>query len=75
MLKDRGLVLTFTPEAIELITEKGYDHDFGARPMKRVFQREIQNPLSIGLLEGRFPAGTRVEVFADQGAFQFRSVS
>jgi ATP-dependent Clp protease ATP-binding subunit ClpA len=71
MLKDRGVTITFTSEALTLLTEKGYDRDYGARPMKRVFQREIQNPLSIGLLEGRFPAGSKVEVRMAQGNFDF----
>jgi len=75
MLKDRGVELSFTPEALELLTEKGYDHDFGARPMKRVFQRDIQNPLSIGLLEGRFPPGSKVKVGVDKGEFDFKLVS
>lgn len=73
MLKDRGVVLRFSEAALDLITEKGYDRDFGARPMKRVFQREIQNPLSIGLLEGRFPPGTKVEVDVSRGSFAFKA--
>jgi ATP-dependent Clp protease ATP-binding subunit ClpB len=72
MLKERGVVLEFTPPALELLTEKGYDRDFGARPMKRVFQREVQNPLSIGLLEGRFPAGTKIQVGVEKNEFTFQ---
>jgi ATP-dependent Clp protease ATP-binding subunit ClpB len=73
MLKDRGVELTFTPEALTLLTERGYDRDFGARPMKRVFQREIQNPLSIGLLENRFPPGSKITVGVRSGEFDFVS--
>jgi len=75
MLKDRRVSLKFSPAALALITEKGYDRDYGARPMKRVFQREIQNPLSIGLLEGRFPAGSVVEVGVKSGEFEFKAKS
>lgn len=75
MLKDRNLQLTFTPAALELLTEQGYDRDFGARPMKRVFQKEIQNALAVGLLQGSFPAGTRIQVDAKGTEFTFKSVS
>ncbi|MBS1963312.1 MAG: ATP-dependent chaperone ClpB [Bdellovibrionales bacterium] len=75
MLRERGVVLRFSEAALDLLTERGYDPDFGARPMKRVFQREIQNPLSIGLLEGRFPSGTQVEVGVKKGEFEFHPVS
>jgi ATP-dependent Clp protease ATP-binding subunit ClpB len=60
MLKDRGIALEFTPAALDLLAQRGYDRDFGARPMKRVFQREIQNPLAIELLSGKFPPGSVV---------------
>jgi len=73
MLRERGIELFFSSEALTLITEKGYDHDFGARPMKRVFQREIQNPLSIGLLEGKFPPGSKVKVGVSKGEFDFKT--
>ncbi|MBC7387323.1 MAG: ATP-dependent chaperone ClpB [Cryobacterium sp.] len=75
MLKERNLKLDFNPEALELLTEKGYDRDFGARPMKRVFQREIQNPLAVGLLEGKFPAGTTIHVGVEKGDFSFKASS
>jgi ATP-dependent Clp protease ATP-binding subunit ClpA len=42
--------------------------------MKRVFQREIQNPLSVGLLEERFPPGTKIEVAARGGNFEFKAI-
>lgn len=75
MLKERNLQLAFTPAALELLTEQGYDRDFGARPMKRVFQKEIQNPLAVGLLKGSFPAGSRIQVDAEGTQFTFKSVS
>jgi ATP-dependent Clp protease ATP-binding subunit ClpB len=60
MLSERDVSIRFTESAIRWLSEKGYDRDFGARPMKRVFQREVQNPLSVALLEGRFKAGDTV---------------
>ncbi len=71
-LKERSVALEFTPEALAALTEKGYDRDFGARPMKRVFQREIQNPLAVGLLEGKFPAGSKIRVGYDGTEFDFK---
>lgn len=75
MLKERNIILSFTPAALELLAEKGYDRDYGARPMKRVFQREIQNPLAVSLLEGKFGAGTTVKVAVNKGEFTFESVN
>ena len=49
-----------TDGAIEWLCEKGYDRDFGARPMKRVFQREVQNSLAKEILAGKFPPGGSV---------------
>ena len=71
MLKDRRLTLEFTPEAIEWLTERGYDRDYGARPMKRVFQREVQNPLALELLTGKFPPGTHLEAKVEGGKLRF----
>jgi ATP-dependent Clp protease ATP-binding subunit ClpA len=73
MLKERGLELNLTAAAIELLCEKGYDRDFGARPMKRVFQREIQNPLALEILSGKFAPGTRVLIDVSAGEFRFIS--
>ncbi len=61
-LKSRGLELRFEPKALEWIVEQGYDRDFGARPMKRVFQREVQNPLAVKILEGQFQPGSLIQV-------------
>jgi len=60
MLSERNLRIEFTNTAIEWLSQKGYDRDYGARPMKRVFQREVQNPLSVSLLSGEFQAGDTV---------------
>ncbi len=74
MLKERNIQLEFTPKALELLAEKGYDRDFGARPMKRVFQREIQNPLAVGLLDGKFAAGADIKVTAKGDDFSFENI-
>jgi len=73
MMKDRGLELCLSDAAVELLCQKGYDRDFGARPMKRVFQREIQNPMAIEILSGKLPSDTLVQVEVGKDGFLFQS--
>jgi ATP-dependent Clp protease ATP-binding subunit ClpB len=75
MLKERGLELDLSPQAIDLLSERGYDRDYGARPLKRVFQRDIQNPLAVEILSGRYPSGTLVKVGVKDGEFSFEAAS
>ncbi len=72
LLAERGLQIDLSREAVELLCEKGYDRDFGARPMKRVFQREIQNPLAVEILTGKYPPGSIISVDVSQGEFKFQ---
>lgn len=62
LLKDRGILIELEKDALEWISDHGFDRDYGARPMKRLFQREIQNKLATEMLEGKFPSGSRVRV-------------
>ncbi|MFV3075224.1 ATP-dependent chaperone ClpB [Niveispirillum fermenti] len=64
MLADRDLGLDLTPAAKEWLADKGYDPVYGARPLKRVIQRELQNPLASRILEGKVLPGTPVQVDA-----------
>ena len=61
-LESRRLSLEVTPEAEMWLGDHGYDPDFGARPLRRVIQREIADPLAIALLEGRYAEGDMVKV-------------
>ncbi|MDD2710836.1 MAG: ATP-dependent chaperone ClpB [Verrucomicrobiae bacterium] len=65
-LEDQHLALEFSPEARELIASEGYDPVFGARPLKRVIQRELLDKLSMDILDGRFREGDRIKVEADK---------
>lgn len=56
----RGLSLSVEADALAYLAEKGYDPGFGARPLKRVIQQEIENPLSMALLKGEFQKGDRI---------------
>jgi ATP-dependent Clp protease ATP-binding subunit ClpB len=64
-LAQRGLKLELTPEARELLAEQGYDPMYGARPLKRVIQRELQNRIALELLEGGFNEGDTIRVIRD----------
>ena len=72
-LQERRIALTISPAARREIARLGYDPDYGARPLKRVIQRSLQDPLALALLEGGFREGDAVEVDVDgKGAFSFR---
>jgi ATP-dependent Clp protease ATP-binding subunit ClpB len=66
-LKARNITLELTPQAVDFLITKGYDPAFGARPLKRVLQQELLDPLSLRLLEGDFKDGDRVMVDAEAG--------
>lgn len=71
LLGERGLSFDLSTGAIDLLCERGYDHDYGARPMKRVFQKDIQNPLAVEILSGKYPPGTEIMVEVAGGEFKF----
>jgi ATP-dependent Clp protease ATP-binding subunit ClpB len=74
LLAERRLNLDLTPEAQAALSEEGYDPIYGARPLKRVIQQRIQNPLALELLQGRFHEGDTIVVDTDaDGNFTFES--
>jgi len=62
LLAERGFKLEVSEAAREFLAETGYDPDYGARPLKRTIQRELQDPLAIRILNGEFPAGSTIIV-------------
>ena len=66
-LVERRLALEVTDEAKAWLAHKGYDPVYGARPLKRVIQREISDPLALAILEGRFSDGSAVHVDVADG--------
>jgi ATP-dependent Clp protease ATP-binding subunit ClpB len=64
LLADRKITLDLDAKATEWLANAGYDPVYGARPLKRVIQRELQNPLAQRILEGRIPDGATVKVTA-----------
>ena len=73
MLAEKDIVFDATEEAITALGEKGYDPQFGARPVKRVIQREILNELSKEILAGKITADTSILLDAFDGKFVFRN--
>ncbi|MEQ9176680.1 MAG: AAA family ATPase, partial [Alphaproteobacteria bacterium] len=68
MLADRKVTLDLSPAALEWLAEAGYDPVYGARPLKRTIQRNLQDPLATRILEGRIKDGETVHVTAEGGA-------
>ncbi len=63
-LAEQQITIRLTDEAMDVIARKGYDHAFGARPLRRLIQNVIEDPLAEGVLDGRFQAGSSVVVDA-----------
>ena len=73
LLADRHVTLELTQAAKDAVVEEGYDPVFGARPLKRVLQRRVQDPLAMKLLQGEVRAGDTVVVdSAPSGELTFR---
>lgn len=67
LLSDRKVELKFDGKALQWLANRGYDPVYGARPLKRVIQRSLQNPLATLLLEGKVKDGDTVEVGVENG--------
>jgi len=65
LLSQRKLGLKVMPDALAMLAAEGYDPVYGARPLKRVIQRELQNPIALEVLEGRFSEGDTIRVERD----------
>jgi ATP-dependent Clp protease ATP-binding subunit ClpB len=66
-LSARKLTLNVTESAMDAIAAEGYDPTYGARPLKRVIQRRLQDPIAMAILEGRFTDGDNIDVDAKDG--------
>jgi ATP-dependent Clp protease ATP-binding subunit ClpC len=66
-LKDKEIKLETTDAAKDFLGEKGYDPAFGARPLRRVIEHMVEDPLSEALLEGRFKSGDTVQIDCQNG--------
>lgn len=73
-VEDQEMSLTLSSEALDLLAEQGYDPVYGARPLKRVIQHRIENPLSRAMLTGDHSPGTTFEVTVANKEFAFRAL-
>jgi ATP-dependent Clp protease ATP-binding subunit ClpB len=71
-LEQQKIMLKLSDSAKELLAREGYDPVYGARPLRRTIQREILDPLSIDILEGKVREGQTVYVNAKDGALEFQ---
>ncbi len=73
LLVDRKIALNLDANSIEWLADKGYDPAYGARPLKRVMQKELQDPLAEKILMGEILDGSTVKVTAGSDRLNFRS--
>jgi len=72
MLLEKKIEISLTDKAKEFLAKQGYDPVYGARPLKRVIQRNIQNPLALKILEGEFEEGNKILIDADGSSMTFK---
>jgi ATP-dependent Clp protease ATP-binding subunit ClpB len=75
LMEERNLTLKVDQAAREYLAEEGYDPDFGARPLKRTIQREVQDPLALKVVSGEITEGDAIEVIKDLGGLKFEVIS
>jgi ATP-dependent Clp protease ATP-binding subunit ClpB len=73
-LAERNMDLTLDDAARDLLGEAGFDPVYGARPLKRAIQQQIENPLAQRILQGEFVPGDRIRVIAQDGELGFSKV-
>jgi ATP-dependent Clp protease ATP-binding subunit ClpB len=73
LLAEQGVKMTATPEAIEWLAQLGYDPQFGARPVKRVMQKQVLNELSKQILSGSIDKDKEIVLDMFDNKFVFRN--
>ena len=71
-LEERKLGLVLSEEALDWLAQAGYDPVYGARPLKRAIQRELETPIAKAILAGQFLAGSAVAVSVQEGRLHFQ---
>ncbi|MBI5181879.1 MAG: ATP-dependent chaperone ClpB [Nitrospirae bacterium] len=74
-LADKKIEIELTDKAKEYLAKEGFDPVYGARPLKRIIQRDIQNPLALKLIDGTFKEGDKVRVNAEKGKLVFEKAN
>jgi ATP-dependent Clp protease ATP-binding subunit ClpB len=71
-LGERQLRIELSDSALDLLGSSGFDPVYGARPLKRAIQQQLENPLATAILSGTYTAGDLIRVDAQGGALVFR---
>jgi ATP-dependent Clp protease ATP-binding subunit ClpB len=74
-LEDRQLILTWEPSATAWLANQGYDPVYGARPLKRVIQKSVQDPLALKILEGSLKSGEQLILTQKNDALEIKQSS
>jgi ATP-dependent Clp protease ATP-binding subunit ClpB len=74
-LESNGYGIEISEKALDLLGEAGFDPVYGARPLKRAIQQEIENPLAQKILSGDFAPGEIIKVDVEDGRFNFEAVA
>ena len=72
-LEERRITLDVTPAAIAKLAHDGYDSAFGARPIKRLIQKQVGDRLAMAILDGSVGEGNRVTLEVEDGSFALKS--
>jgi len=72
-LKDKRINIHFTEKAINAIADEGFDPQFGARPLKRVIQKEIENGLAVEIISGNLTPNQTINIDYENGGFKMKN--
>jgi len=72
-LKGTGMDVNINDDALDLIAQKGYDPVYGARPLKRIIQKELESPISKMIISGELPEGGVLTIIENNGVIEFKS--
>lgn len=73
-LSDKKINLEITDKAMDMLSEEGFDPQYGARPLRRAIQRRIEDPLALKMIEGTFQEGDRITVVSENGNLVFKKI-
>jgi ATP-dependent Clp protease ATP-binding subunit ClpB len=74
-LAERDMTIVLTDKARDRLAEAGFDPVYGARPLKRAIQQQIENPLAQEILQGKFQPGDTIEVCVDKDHLEFQNAA
>jgi ATP-dependent Clp protease ATP-binding subunit ClpB len=74
LVQTQGFSIEVTEKAQQYLADQGYDPDFGARPLKRTIQKQLQDPLALAILSGEFIVGDTIRVDVGEKSLEFSSV-